>query len=139
MGLLSVNPELETFLDAETDRWRMLSDKEYRDLIRRWRETFEAKFHSTDPQLTGQHALAHVESQLLPASGFVFQVPGYRYGPASASRKTAFAYEFEQMSGTNHDLLNWEDAILVDADMTWCCFYTHEAGALAQPAFYLAQ
>ncbi len=135
MGFLEVHRGVEDWLRTSSVRFRNLSQKEYSGLVRNWRSRFEHLL-VTDECLRGSSAEQAVECRL-PCDGFVFSVPGYRLLPASTDARfdPAYAYEVGGLESLDFDVTNSADAIVVDRDLTFTFLGTHEAGALARPAF----
>ncbi|HVT14967.1 MAG TPA: hypothetical protein VHQ90_02150 [Thermoanaerobaculia bacterium] len=97
---------------------------------------FEESFATRHPSATGIVAMARLEAEL-PLDGVLFRAPGYKFLPSDTS-SPAFAVGVRGLRVVDRDLFNRADVIVVANDLRFCCMYTHEVGALAEPEFWSA-
>lgn len=122
MGYLRREPDIQRSLRIGAASYRALTGAEYRHVVEEWRQRFEPVLGATPPTSEGPLAHADVDARL-PFAGFLFRVTG-RTGSRG---RTAFGYEFAQLSTVEHTLLNAAGAVLVDRRFAFACMYTREA------------
>ena len=132
LPIVSRSPAIEEWLDASADGWSVVSDVDYRALVRRWRERFgghlRAPFATQSP-----HALEGF-SALLPATIVLFS--GCSVPEAAATGGSfAHAYRATGLRSVDEELAHSLDLILLDEDFAFCCVCTHESGSLSYPIF----
>ena len=135
MGFLSEPSELVGWLRSAAISVRALEQREYQDIVKRWREQFEPMFYAR-AFVTGTAAEQAVRAAL-PADVFVFSLPGYRFLPSGTDPQLspAYGYEVKTLSEIDFGTANRADAIFTDPGMTITLVCTHEAGELADPIF----
>ncbi|HET9227978.1 MAG TPA: hypothetical protein VFR31_14985 [Thermoanaerobaculia bacterium] len=135
MGFLSRVPAVEEWLDEAAEEWSQLSDREYGDFWRRWREAFESRLSQGKPTARDVEAMARIEREL-PFEAVVFSAPGYDFLPSSTpDRAPLFAYRASRLTRIDRERCNSWDCILADRDLRFTCLYTHEIGSLGDPVF----
>lgn len=135
MGFLSRVPAVEEWLDEAAEEWSQLSEREYRDFWRRWREAFESRLSKGRPAARDVEAMARIEREL-PFEAVVFSAPGYDFLPSSTpDRAPLFAYRTSRLTRIDRERCNSWDCILADRDLRFTCLYTHEIGSLGDPVF----
>lgn len=127
MGILRAIPEIEAWLDAVATSWSVVSESEYKALVRRWSETY-APLVVADAKCTkGGRAMVSLQARL-PANVIVISglpVPelcntGGR-GPA--------AFRAQGLMRVDRDWANSMELILAADDFSWAFVFSHEAGA----------
>jgi hypothetical protein len=133
VSTLSALPELDAWFRVAASGARPLDRREYQDLIRSWQVHFEPLLKAGDRR-TGAKAEEGARA-LLPRDVFVFTIPGYRYLPAATDARHDARYGFyvSQLRTIDFNVANQMDVILTDAEFTFTCLCTHEAGAFAEP------
>ena len=136
MPIVSSNAELERWLDSASSSWSRLGDADYKRIASNWKRAFWHVIEIGGQSSTGTEALDQLAT-LLPATVFVFN--GFKV-PVLANaggRGTGIhAYDVQSLSHIDRSLANSEELILVDAEMSYSCIFTHEAGALAHEHLY---
>jgi hypothetical protein len=133
MTFLSSRPGLEAWLHLVSSNVRPLSQKEYQEVVARWRAQFEGA-------LVAEECVSAAQAEqgmraLLPRDVFVFSMPGYAFLPSATDPKMdpAYGYAADALQTIDFAIANPDDAIFVDRDMSFSCMCTHEAGAFAEP------
>ena len=135
MGFLSRVPAVEEWLDEAAEEWSQLSDREYGDFWRRWREAFESRLSKGKSTARDVEAMARIERDL-PFEAVVFSAPGYDFLPSSTpDGAPLFAYRASRLTRIDRERCNSWDCILADRDLRFTCLYTHEIGSLGDPVF----
>lgn len=128
MGIVSRNELLEDYLSGIGVEWHALSDKEYRLLIKQWRESFEENL-ANDVTVSGSKAILLLEEKL-PFTGYLFNCPNYRYLPftvSSESGRFTFAYKIIGLPGIDRASFNELEFIMCDMNYEYMCVFNHEA------------
>lgn len=98
MGFLALVPAVEKWLDEAAEEWSQLSDREYGDFWRRWRNAFENRLSTGKPTARDIDAMARIEREL-PFEAVVFSAPGYDFLPSSTpDRAPVFAYRASRLT-----------------------------------------
>ena len=135
MGFLSRAPAIEEWLDEAAEEWSQLSDREYGEFWRRWRDAFERELSAGRPTAKDVEAMSRIE-QALPFEAVVLSAPGYAFLPSSTpDRAPLFAYRASPLTRIERDLCNSHDCIVADHGLRFTCLYTHEIGSLGDPIF----
>lgn len=135
MGFLRRVLRLEEWLQVAAGSWRMLSDREYRAHVAAWRAAFDGLLRPT--RSASVTPLLSIERQL-PFSGVIFTIvdhPSIATSPQAGSTAPVYAYQVNDLSSLDRDLLASVDAIVTDRDLQFACIYTHEAGLLWEPLY----
>jgi hypothetical protein len=134
VSFLSRSPDIEEWLDEAAEEWSGLTDREYRDFWRRWRETFEGRLATGRHRVKNIEAMAAIERRL-PFEGVIFSAPGYEHQLSPASL-TAPVYAYRaRLTRLDCEALNANDAIVAESGLAFTCLYTHEISSLADPVF----
>ena len=136
MGLVQRLPEVESWLTREAASWESLSDAAYKGLVRDWHATYSSLVESGNSRARGGRALEAVQKRL-PAEVVLFSgvsVPRV----ANLGGRGAAAYRADALAGLNLDVLRRQELLLAAVDLSWCCLFSHETGALVHEQFYEA-
>jgi hypothetical protein len=134
MGFVKHHPEIEAWLRSASEGVRLLSDREYVDLTKRWRKAFSSDDTSRREHGTGAELSA---SEALPVDAYVFNMPRFAGGPAGPAGHQArtYAYVAEELGVIDFELANAAEAIIAARDLAFTMHCTHEAGGFAHPWF----
>ncbi len=133
MGIVQTMPELEAWLDANANSWSSLADQGYKALVRRWSEVFLPLVAAGGARLQGSRAMLSLEERL-PADVFVvsgLQVPRF----ANTGGYGTAAYEAE-LRCAPRDFANHLELVMISADFSWSCIFSHEAGTSVWEQLY---
>jgi len=137
MGFVKHNVDLEGFFEKNKISWRMLVDKEYQGLMKKWCSSFENLLACGDVDKGGK-ALYLIQQKLPMKGGYVFNAPNNNFlsktygAPAPAP---TFCYQFELMHEIDRELLNRCNAIVCDSDFIFMCSFNDEAPDLIPEMF----
>ncbi|WP_165220009.1 hypothetical protein [Aquisphaera insulae] len=129
MGILRSIPDVEAWLDADANEWTSLDDREYKAVVRRWSDVFLPRLEAGSQLLWGEKAILDVESRL-PAAVVILSGTRIR-SLANLGGCGAAVYRAAGLRQIDRDLANARELILTSEDLTWCCVFTHEAGAFS--------
>lgn len=129
---MSSMADLEEFVDARA--WTRPPKREFFFFFDQWHHCFEAQFATGRPAATGSFAMDEVDARL-PADAMLFCEPKYRYLPSGAGHPF-FAFIVDGLSRVDRELFNAHDVVLAEKNLSFCCMYIHEEGALADPVFW---
>lgn len=124
---------LEQFLDGAAESWQRPRRRDFFEFFERWRQSFDGQLASGPPSVRGLDAMDEMDARL-PADVVLFREPAYPHLP-SGTTGPAFAFEVRRLRSIDRDLFNALDVTVADAAGRFCCLYTHEIGALADPWF----
>jgi hypothetical protein len=133
---------MTAFLVDDIEKWLLEHGAQVRTPTRRdfylffdeWRRAFEPLFAAYHPTATDVVAMDLAEREL-PFDAELFCVPGYKFAPGNTAHPF-FAFNVSGLRAINRELFNAHDVIVASKDLRFCCLYTHEIGALAEPAFW---
>lgn len=137
MGILRAITEIEVWLDSDATSWSVVSEPEYKALVRGWSETFSPLVGGDIRCAKGGRAMVSLQTRL-PANAMVISglpVPelcntGGR-GPA--------AYRAHGLMRVDRAWANRMELILASADFSWTLVFSHEAGAFVWEHLYDAE
>ena len=134
MGILRAIPEIEAWLDTDAVSWSVVSESEYKALVRRWSETFAPLVAAEAKCIKGARAVASLQGRL-PANVIVMSglpVPELcntgGQGPA--------AFRAQELMRVDRDWANSMELILASDDFSWAFVFSHEAGAFVWEHLY---
>ncbi len=133
MGIVRVLPDVEDWLTAEAESWTFLSDRDYIDLIRRWRVEF-LPLIAFGPSFRGERAL-QIVAERLPADVYLFsgvEVPEL----ANTGGRWAAGYRAVGLRSLWRKLANQRELVIAAGDLSWSCVFSHEAGAWVWECLY---
>jgi hypothetical protein len=136
MTIVKQCDDIEKWLDEHSDEWEEMSDREYRRLVKRWRQNFERILCDDEYIAQGKKAMTLAED-MLPLDCHLFSIPGYKHLPVGTSvHRSTHGYACIGLSHIDRHVCNAYDLILIDTDDTYCCVYTHEWQGFGAPKFY---
>jgi hypothetical protein len=127
--------EIEDWLDAEAAAWSPISDPEYKAIRRGWQEHFGVLAASVPGWLHGHRALAWLREQL-PADVLLFNgvlIPRL----ANMGGGPTTGYQARGLRHIRRNLANQYELIVVSADFSWTCVFSHEAESLVWEELYV--
>jgi hypothetical protein len=135
MGIIARDLHLEEYLDTYSKEWFLLSDKEYRTLIKEWKISFEERLISK--------STVHLEKvneslkSKFPINCFVFNCPNYGYLPNNqgADRQQTYAYKVNNLSSLDRNVLNSIGSILCSENFSFMCAFNPD-GPVGFPEVY---
>jgi hypothetical protein len=134
MGFLRTIPAIKNWLDESAESWTSLSDPEYAALVRRWRDAFLERTHNSSTSLQGAKAMAFLDARL-PADLLV--ISGLRIDSlCNAGGCGPAGYQARGVRSVPRDFANEMELIIVSADFSWSCVYSHEADAFFRETLY---
>lgn len=137
MGFVRSRVDIEEMLNSCKIEWEKLSDSEYKDVVCKWRESFEAKAKNNDFAQSHDKAIYKLEENL-PFNGYLFNLPNYKYLPVtSSSHDPTFCYKIENVSIIERKKLNDLHAIICNDDFTFTCVFNHEGQACVPEYFFV--
>ncbi|MCE9557232.1 MAG: hypothetical protein K8T91_28115 [Planctomycetes bacterium] len=134
MGIVRVLPCVEDWLNAEAESWSPLPDRDYVELVRRWREGFLPLIAAGTASFTGNRAM-QVIAERLPADVWLFsgvQVPKL----ANTGGLGAAGYHATGLRNMRRELANQLELIAAVSNLSWSCVFSHEAGAFVWECLY---
>ena len=135
MGFVRNRIDIEEMLDANTTEWKKLNDSEYKEIIQKWRDSFEEKAINNNPTLSHDKAIYKLQENL-PFNGYLFNLPGYKHLPVTASpHDPTFGYRIENINKIERKKLNDFQAIICKDDFSFTCVFNHE-GQACVPEYY---
>jgi hypothetical protein len=134
MGILRAIPEIEAWLDTDATSWSVVSEPEYKALVRRWSKTF-APFVATDAKcINGGRAMVLLQARL-PANVIVMSgVPVPKLCNTGGQGPAAF--RAQGLLRVDRDWANRMELILASDDFSWALVFSHEAGAFVWEHLY---
>lgn len=126
MGFIRRNSAIEIFCDEHGIEWELLSDQEYKSLLKDWRASFEKLIFEKNG-IKGDSAVECLK-QRLPLDFYIFNMPDNRYfGVRSREPKNTFAYRVFSLNIIDRELFNREEVIMCDIDILVTSIFNHEA------------
>ena len=126
MGLVQRLPELEDWLSKHAVTWTLLTDAEYKLLIRAWAATFRPIIESPGRYLSGGRALRTLQSKF-PCNVAMFSGLRIRSAENTGGRGPS-GYNVENLSSINIPLGRELEIIVVADNLTWGCSLSREEG-----------
>ena len=127
MGILRAIPEIEAWLDTDATSWSVVSEPDYKALVRRWSETF-APLVAADAKCTkGGRAMVSLQARL-PANVIVMSgmpVPDL----CNTGGRGPAGFRVQGLRHVDRDWANSMELILAADDFSWAFVFSHEAGA----------
>ena len=134
MGRVRSMPELEAWLDDHADSWLLIPDREYTTLVHQWSALFQPLIEADNVAHKGHRAMMVLESRL-PRDLVLFS--GVRIPRlANLGGHGRAAYRAIGLQLLERDRANRLELIAVALDFTWCCVFSHEAGAFVWEQLY---
>ena len=133
MGFVRRSLRLEGWLDDHSESWSLLSDREYKALVKSWSTLFIPLIESGKRSFEGYFAI-EAFGKHIPADVYLFS--GIRIPQLLNNGLVAFAYRTDQLCELDRDLANCLDLVVVNSNMAWSCVYSHEAGSWVWEQFY---
>jgi hypothetical protein len=130
--LISSDPQLEAWLAGSAKTFRILDDREYRLLVKRWSAAFADALEDESAR-RGDDATEEMQRRL-PASVFMFNGLVLEE-VASGTTPNPCAYSIEGLESLDPSVINPRDLIVADADLSFAYVGTHEWQALSSPRF----
>jgi len=134
MGIVRSIPEVEAWLSDHSESWRMLSDSEYRALVRDWNAKFRPLIEQEQTTSTGSRALdllaGHLPADIILFSGI--RVPEV----ANLGGSCACGYSASGLTLLDHNLLRQKELLTCAPDLSWSCLFSHETGSMFHEQLY---
>ncbi len=133
MGIVRALPDVEDWLTAEAESWSLLSDRDYIDLVRRWRVEF-LPLIAFGPSFRGERAMQILAKRLL-ADVYLFS--GVEVLELSnTGGRWAAGYRAVGLPSLWRKLANQRELVVVAGDLSWSCVFSHEAGYWVSECLY---
>jgi hypothetical protein len=127
-------PKLEAWLVDHADSWFLLPDQEYTALVDQWSALFHPLIEAGNVAHKGHQAMMVLETSL-PCDTVLFngvQIP--RLENMGGGGRAA--YRAVGLRALDRDLANQLELVAVAVDFSWCCVFSHEAGAYVWEQLY---
>jgi hypothetical protein len=134
MGKFQRLPQLECWLDIHAASWARMPDHDYTALVNQWSAVFWPLIEAGNITYKGHRAMMVMESRL-PCDVFAFsgvQIPQV----INLGGRGRAAYRAIGLRALNRDLANGLELVMSPVDLSWCCVFTHEAGAFGWEHLY---
>ena len=136
MGFIKQCNQLEAFFARQCGSYQLLSDSEYRKVIKEWRSAFEDSITINADHKAGDKAILALSSRL-PLSGYIFNMPGYKFLPVvPLSTDPAYSYRIVDLREIDESLFNKVEAVVCNSSFDYTCVFNHEAQACVAEMFY---
>src|ERR1043165_6770330 len=137
MGILRAMPEIEAWLDTDATSWSVVSEPEYKALVRRWSETFAPLVAADAKSTKGGRAMVSLQARF-PANVIVMSGVAVPELCNTGGRGPA-AFRAQGLMRVDRDWANSMELILVPDDFSWSFVFSHEAGAFVWEHLYEAE
>lgn len=124
MGIVKRKTELENYLDLIGAEWHLLSDNEYKRLVREIKKITESKENFL--LLHGDDAYSEFENSL-PFSGYIFSIPGHPLlSIYTGAGEITTAYRAMNIQSIDREKINSVECIFSDSDLNYAILFNHE-------------
>jgi hypothetical protein len=134
MGKFQKLPQLECWLDIHAASWFLVPDHDCTALVDQWSAVFWPLIEADNITYHGHRAIMVLESRL-PCDVFAFngvKIPRLiNLGGGGRA-----AYRVTGLRSLDRDLANRLELVMTPVDLSWCCVFTHEAGAFGWEHLY---
>ena len=127
--------EVERILEQQGVAWEFIDDKRYKEVVSKWRNTFENSLANKCYLGKTGAAVEKLETTLL-FTGYIFNLPNYKYLPVTPSaHEPSYGYTVENMEVIDRSTLNRAEAILTDINFRFTCVFNHEGESMIPEIF----
>lgn len=133
MGFVRGNGKIEECLNHSGAEWRILSDSEYKMVVKKWKESFELLIDNF-PKWRGYDALELLTSKLGDEI-YIFNVPNYFITTQPLRNKPTYAYIVTSLKSFDRQIFNSEEAIIYSIKLNFMCVFSSEEWVIPELYF----
>ncbi len=133
MGIVRRNYEIEKYLNYASAEWCILSDSEYKIVMRKWKESFELLIDDF-PKWRGYDALELLTSKL-GGEMYIFNAPNYFIVTQPLQNKPTYAYIVTSLKSFDRLIFNSEEAIVCSVEFDFMCAFSSEEWVMPELFF----
>lgn len=136
MGFVRPNRGLEDYFDSIDAPWSMLRDREYAEIVSKWKELFlESSGRVT---CKGNNAIKRLLERLGNKEAFLFNVPNVSHWHTSSINEGTFGYVVSgfRVADKGRSVLNDYNTIVCGKHCEYMCAFDHEAGVMSKEIYF---
>ncbi len=124
MGFVKKNINLEEYLNSINIEWQMLTDTEYKRVLKELNGFIDSSSYSL---FSGGEAYSKLMNQL-PLNGYIFSAPKHKYFSVyeNGDENHTFGYLVENVEHLDREAINCIECVVANEELSFACVFNHE-------------